>query len=123
MTVKTYPFYASARDQWLATQDRQIKKGLAKYPEAFNPFSWTPQQLVDHALEESVDLTHYLVGLKTLIDAKDAEIVTLKEKAKGLRAELEVRNWLIDRLNRERERADAFTVAGKKPSYFDLDDE
>lgn len=102
--MKQYPFYADARSQWLATQERQIQKGLAKYPEAFNPFNWTPQQLVDHALEEAVDLTHYLIGLKKLIDAKDEEIERLKTLVKVLSQPIKT------------------PKPYGKPSYFDLDD-
>jgi hypothetical protein len=68
------PFYEKAKALWQRTQDAQILKGLQKYPEPFNPHSWTPEQLLNHALEETVDLTHYLVGLKELLDAKDKEI-------------------------------------------------
>ena len=51
---------------------------MEKYPNAFNPFEWTPEELLNHALEETVDLTHYLVGLKELLDAKDKEIERLE---------------------------------------------
>ena len=72
--IGQYPFYKKARDLFLKTQLTQIVKGLHKYEEPFNPKSWTPDQLLNHALEEAVDLTHYLVGLKDLLDEKDKEI-------------------------------------------------
>jgi hypothetical protein len=80
-------FYKKALQLFTRTQEAQIQKGLAKYPEPFNPHSWSPDELLNHALEETVDLTHYLVGLKELLDAKDKEIEDLKyllaqEKAK-----------------------------------------
>jgi hypothetical protein len=68
------PFYEKAKNLWQTVQNAQILKGLQKYPEPFNPHSWTPEELLNHALEETVDLTHYLVGLKELLDAKDKEI-------------------------------------------------
>lgn len=72
------PFYKKALQLFARTQTAQIEKGLAKYPEPFNPLSWTPEELLNHALEETVDLTHYLVGLKDLLDAKEQEIRDLK---------------------------------------------
>ena len=80
------PFYKKALALFTRTQEAQIQKGLDKYPEAFNPHNWTPEELLNHALEETVDLTHYLVGLKELLDAKDKEIKSLKE-------ELDYANW------------------------------
>jgi hypothetical protein len=74
----TTPFYKKALTLFTKTQETQIKKGLEKYPEPFNPHSWTPEELLNHALEETVDLTHYLVGLKELLDAKDKEIARLQ---------------------------------------------
>ena len=72
------PFYKKALALFTRTQENQIQKGLAKYPEPFNPHNWTPEELLNHALEETVDLTHYLVGLKELLDAKDQEIAVLQ---------------------------------------------
>jgi replication initiation and membrane attachment protein DnaB len=72
------PFYKKALALFTRTQDAQIQKGLAKYPEPFNPHNWTPEEMLNHALEETVDLTHYLVGLKELLDDKDKEITRLK---------------------------------------------
>lgn len=71
-------FYEKARNLWQKVQDAQIMKGLKKYPEPFNPHNWTAEELLNHALEESVDLTHYLVGLKEQLDAKDKEIAELR---------------------------------------------
>lgn len=75
-----FPFYEKAKELWQTTQKQQIIKGLKKYPEPFNPHSWTPEELLNHALEETVDLTHYLVGLKELLDAKDQEINKLENR-------------------------------------------
>jgi hypothetical protein len=76
----TTPFYKKALQLFAKTQTAQIQKGLAKYPEPFNPHNWTPEELLNHALEESVDLVHYLVGLKELLDAKDSEIKKYKDR-------------------------------------------
>ena len=99
-----FPFYEKARALFIKTQDAQIRKGLAKYPEPFNPHSWTPEELLNHALEESVDLVHYLVGLKDLIDAKNHEIKRLNEVI-------------------ERYRTQEYFQPTKAPKYFDSDDQ
>jgi hypothetical protein len=80
MIYPKYPFYQKARDLWLSTQVRQVAKGLEKYDEPFTPQHWSPRELLDHALEESVDMTHYLVGLKELLDDKDALIERLQKE-------------------------------------------
>jgi hypothetical protein len=87
-----FPFYEKAKELWANTQKQQIIKGLKKYPEPFNPHSWTPEELLNHALEETVDLTHYLVGLKELLDAKDKEIRILKNNFEMLKSD---HNYLI----------------------------
>lgn len=91
------PFYKKALALFTSTQANQIKKGMEKYQEPFNPHSWSPQELLNHALEETVDLTHYLVGLKEQIDRKDERIeklvakLVLKDKEiADLKEELEV---------------------------------
>lgn len=94
-----FPFYEKARNLWQNTQANQIAKGLKKYPEPFNPHNWSADQLLTHALEESVDLVHYLVGLKELLDEKDREIERLS---------------ILLTLSLE---------TNKKPPYADLDDE
>jgi hypothetical protein len=81
----TTPFYKKALELFTRTQKAQIQKGLDKYPEPFNPHSWSPDELLNHALEETVDLTHYLVGLKDLLDAKDSFIKQQNDEIVGLK--------------------------------------
>jgi hypothetical protein len=81
----TTPFYKKALELFTRTQKAQIQKGLDKYPEPFNPHSWSPDELLNHALEETVDLTHYLVGLKELLDAKDSFIKQQNDEIMGLK--------------------------------------
>jgi hypothetical protein len=64
--------YKDANFAWQRTQVKQIIKGAEKYPEPLNPFSWTGTELVEHALQESVDQVHYLTGL--LAQIKEMEI-------------------------------------------------
>lgn len=86
----TTPFYQKALELFTRTQKNQIQKGLEKYPEPFNPHSWSPDELLNHALEETVDLTHYLVGLKELLDVKDYEIRKLHKEIRALKRQLYV---------------------------------
>jgi hypothetical protein len=105
----TTPFYEKARNLFLKTQDAQIHKGLQKYPEPFNPMSWTPQELLNHALEESVDLTHYLVGLKEQLDAKDVTIdrLTTNESV-----------WMGQYKKASAERSELFKQLDKQEEYI-----
>lgn len=73
-------FYEEARNLWTATQEEQIEKGILKYREPFNPFSWSPEQLLKHAIQENVDQLHYMVGLYQLI-------VALRESNERLKKE------------------------------------
>jgi hypothetical protein len=112
----TTPFYKKALTLFTKTQETQIKKGLEKYPEPFNPHSWTPEELLNHALEETVDLTHYLVGLKDLLDVKDYEIRKLSNEVRRLKTELghfKIPEKTIRNLTEE----------GKLPKYSDQDDQ
>jgi hypothetical protein len=114
------PFYEKAKELWQKTQNAQILKGLQKYPEPFNPHSWTPEQLLNHALEETVDLTHYLVGLKELLDAKDEEINSLKKEIAGLKRV----NKLVSSLPKKSPfEEQAMLVPRRTTPYDDLDDQ
>lgn len=81
------PFYEKALTLFTQTQNKQIFKGLKKYPEPFNPHSWTNDELLDHALEEAVDLTHYIVGLKEKLDGQADYIKQLEEELRYLKSE------------------------------------
>lgn len=72
------PFYDKAREMWQETQNEQILKGLKKYPEPFNPHSWTPKELLKHAMQENVDQAHYLVGLYEQLEEQEKEINRLQ---------------------------------------------
>jgi hypothetical protein len=130
--MKTTPFYQKALRLFTKTQENQIQKGLQKYPEPFNPHSWTPDELLNHALEESVDLVHYLVGLKELLDAKDKEIEHLKgiiegdKRIKKLLSSTGTYDMNYDYLYKP-ETGDPLSPYGpfitKVPKYFDADDQ
>lgn len=101
--LKEFPFYQLAHDMWEKTQQTQIVKGLHKYEEAFNPASWTGDELMEHALQESVDLVHYLVGLGAKVKAQEQEIAFLK-------AQLTIQEHYVQKLLNKTE----------KPSYLNL---
>lgn len=58
-----HPFYDEANEYREMVRNEQILKGAEKYPEPFNPFSWTPEQLIQHFMQENVDQSHYAFGL------------------------------------------------------------
>jgi hypothetical protein len=137
----TTPFYKKALQLFAKTQTAQIKKGLAKYPEPFTPSHWSPEELLNHALEESVDLVHYLVGLKELLDAKDKEIKQIQNEMSSVSVELNLyRNMYPDAMTPVRTEHDMNydyvykPISGdplspygpfitKVPKYFDPDDQ
>jgi hypothetical protein len=58
----------------------QIIKGAHKYPEPFDPFNWSPKELLAHAMQENVDQAHYEYGLYLWID----RMIQQLEKAEKL---------------------------------------
>lgn len=81
-----YPFYKRSRDLWLETQGKQIEKGLEKYPEPFDPHHWTPQELLEHAMQENVDQHHYMVGLFVWVESLMKRVQEIKD-VHGIQAE------------------------------------
>lgn len=77
-------FYEEARSLWITTQEDQMKKGLEKYGEPFDPFSWSPEQLLNHFIQENVDQQHYAYGLYKHIAALQEEVKTLREEKDAL---------------------------------------
>lgn len=75
-----FSFYKKARELWKETQQMQIEKGMEKYPEPFNPFSWTPAQLLLHAMQENVDQMHYMVGLYDQLASMESKIEELEKE-------------------------------------------
>lgn len=86
--------YIEAAKLWLETQQGQIEKGAAKYPEPLNPDSWTESQLINHALQENVDQAHYLTALLQKIKFKD-DLLSNYQRA------IELAGKQIDELRRE----------------------
>ena len=108
-TPKMTPFYQSALDAFTATQKEQINKGAQKYPEPFNPLSWSPDALLQHAMEEAVDLVHYLTGLHQQIQAREQEIRRLND-------------IIADKDRNISTLIESQRHTARKPPYADLDD-
>jgi hypothetical protein len=89
MNLDQYPFYKKARKVWADAQIEQIVKGLHKYEEPFNPHSWTPEELLNHAVMENVDQLHYMVGLYELIKELKIDNYALKQEIEYLNVENE----------------------------------
>ena len=121
----TTPFYQKALDRFTKTQQNQIKKGEEKYPEPFNPHSWTPEQLLNHALEETVDLTHYLVGLKDLLDEKDLQIKKLQRELDRMKQSEFLRTWKPKQVQQKSpfETEEIKKAFLHNHAYFDVDDQ
>lgn len=75
-----HPFYKRAQHYREIERYEQIIKGAHKYKEPFNPMSWTPRQLLQHAMQENVDQGHYIVGLYEWIEEMENQIANLKQE-------------------------------------------
>lgn len=73
-----HPFYAECNQYRETVRREQVLKGAHKYPEPFNPFSWSPKQLLQHAMQENVDQGHYIYGLYEWLEKMEKEIEHLK---------------------------------------------
>lgn len=83
------PFYKESHNFWEAIRQKQIKKGSETYPEPFNPFSWSPEELLEHFVSEVVDSNHYAFGLYKQIQFMKERISALEKQNKALMMEKE----------------------------------
>lgn len=72
------PFYKKVEKIRNEVKMQQLEKAVDKYPEPFNPRSWTGRQLVEHALQENYDQLNYIVGLYDRIEMQDELITDLE---------------------------------------------
>lgn len=114
--INQYPFYKKARDWWTETQVNQIIKGLQKYEQPLTPKKHTARELVQHAMEEAVDLVHYIMALFEVIEDHEK---TISQQAVKIAA-LEERIEYLERVD------PSFRTIGvlidSKAPYSDLDD-
>lgn len=122
--INQYPFYKKARDLWMETQVNQIIKGLKKYDEPLTPKHHTAKQLVNHALEEAVDLSHYIVALGEQLEEKDMEIGRLVGASLALQERIDYLEKYepIGQLKAEPITNGLPGMWIYKPPYADLDD-
>jgi hypothetical protein len=132
---KMTPFYQKAKQFFISFQWGQIQKGAEKYDEPFDPDSWTADELLEHGMQEAVDLTHYLVGLHDKIKKLEEERFRLRQRVAYLEdtrkdAKEETRR-LTSIIAKEDERKEPFFKGyehrqffnlDKKPAYADIDD-
>lgn len=66
-----HPFYKRTDELRTEVKMETLKKAAEKYPEPFNPHSWTAEQLVKHAMAENYDQSNYINGLyEKLVEIK-----------------------------------------------------
>jgi hypothetical protein len=75
-------FYTEANQYRERERIGQIVKGAEKYPEPFNPASWTAKELLQHAMQENIDQGHYIYGLFEKIEAMEQELEKYKNRCK-----------------------------------------
>jgi len=84
-----HPFYMNASNYREHIRIGQIMKGAEKYPKPYNPENYTPEQQIEHFMQENVDQGHYAYGLFVTIKKQEGYIEDLEEKIKKLEAEIE----------------------------------
>jgi hypothetical protein len=80
-----HDFYKDAQDYREQERIGQIVKGSEKYPEPFNPDSWSAKELLQHAMQENIDQGHYIYGLYSKISKLERENADLKAELMGER--------------------------------------
>ena len=85
---KMTPFYEKVKSIFSSTQQKQILKGAEKYDEPFNPDSWTATELLDHGMQEAVDLMTYLTGLHEKVQALEEENKRLRHMYQRIKVHL-----------------------------------
>jgi hypothetical protein len=102
-----HPFYAEANQYRETVRREQVLKGAHKYPEPFNPFSWSPKELLQHAMQENVDQGHYEYGLYLWIERMEKERDDWKERFQDLKTDGENEIYglelLAEKVSKERD--------------------
>lgn len=75
-----HDFYRNANVYREGVRKGQILKGADKYPEPFNPKSWTPRELLEHAMQENVDQGHYIFGLYEKLEEMERQTREYQER-------------------------------------------
>lgn len=93
-----HPLYKDARNEYTRVQREQMMKAAQKYPTPLNPSEWGGEKLVRHAMEELVDQSHYLIGIKEEFRRLNKENEELKIENKRLR---ELMDEVYEQRNKE----------------------
>ena len=62
--VEANQIYFEVRRRMIDAQRKQVKYGIAKYPEPLNADTWSTIETIDHIIDETIDKLHYLTMLK-----------------------------------------------------------
>lgn len=100
----TNPLYERRKAEVKEVEKQQIVKAAEKYPEPLNPDSWTPEQLVNHGLQEVHDLTNYLTALLIKSEDMAKEYQHVCDKSRHLekiteKIKTEARYWKVNYKN------------------------
>lgn len=87
------PFYKEVDDFVKETKEQQILKGAEKYPEPFDPDSWSIEELAVHGMQELRDAQVYITGMRDRMRKQNKRINDLLRMNRELMAEnAELRN-------------------------------
>lgn len=102
-----HPFYKRVDDFRNEIKLETLEKAAVKYPEPFNPNSWSIEQLAKHAMAENYDQGNYIVGMYERMVAQEDKIIGLERENENLKNEAEF--W----------RLRAIKAEGKKGALID----
>lgn len=94
----SHPFYRDSENYRHDIRNQQIEKGARKYPEPFTPSSWTNKQLADHAMQENVDQSHYIYGMKERMEEQAKRIAQLEANEKYYLSTIQAKDSYISKL-------------------------
>lgn len=80
-----HPFYAASHEFRAEVELETMKKAAKKYPEPFNPHSWTNEQLAKHAMAENYDQQNYIFGMFEKLKWYESELAKIKEENETLK--------------------------------------
>lgn len=76
------PFYKASDAYREEIKMEQLYKAAEKYPKPFDPKDFTPEQLIQHAMQENYDQQNYIYGLyekikemQTTIEYLDKQLI------------------------------------------------
>lgn len=83
-----HPFYKDANEFREKIRIGQIVKGSRKYPEPFTTASWSNQEIIEHAMQENVDQTHYIYAALERMQTLQNELGEMEDKNQWLNKQL-----------------------------------